>query len=138
MTWGVQGELLVADNSATNSPRIATFQCDDSLRIASIDGTISELLECEPGELYEHMWHPFLDAHDWPVVERMAEALSARRGGQYDLCARSRSGARLYLSIATMVSLHSGKAGGAILLRRWETTRRHVDLGRRSGRSDRS
>jgi hypothetical protein len=62
--WGHQGELLVAGSSATASSRVATFQCDESLRIAAITGTITELLECDASELSEHQWYPFLHASD--------------------------------------------------------------------------
>jgi PAS domain-containing protein len=128
--WGHEGELLVAGSSATASSRVATFQCDESLRIAAIRGSITELLECDASELSEHQWYPFLHASDWPVVDRMGAALSARRGGRYDLRAVSRSGVRLYLSISTMVELREpGRIRGAINLLRREAPRRHIDIG---------
>jgi PAS domain-containing protein len=127
--WGHEGELLVAGSSATASSRVATFQCDESLRIAAVTGTITELLECDASELSEHQWYPFLHGSDWPVVDRMGAALAARRGGRYDLRAVSRSGVRLYLTISTMVELREpGRIRGAISLLRREAPRRHIDI----------
>jgi hypothetical protein len=134
--WGHQGELLVAGNGATASSRVATFQCDESLRIAAITGTITELLECDASELSEHQWYPFLHASDWPVVDRMGAALAARRGGRYDLRSVSRSGVRLYLTIATMIELRGpGRIRGAISLLGREAPRRHLDIGGTRGRA---
>ena len=113
---------------------MATFSGDASLQIDTIRGDLTARLQCEPYELLEYGWHPFVHPDDWNAIEHMGRDLSAGLGSAYDLRAVSLSGERLYLVVRTFLVYESARDDGPVLngvidLLHWESPRRYYDMG---------
>lgn len=113
---------------------MATFSGDASLQIDTVRGDLTDRLGCEPRELLEFGWHPFLHPDDWDQIEHMGHDLAGGIGSSYDLRAISVSGERLYLVVRTFLLYESARLSGPVLtgvidLLHWESPRRYIDLG---------
>lgn len=127
-------ESFLADHSAQRPSRIATFSGDASLQIDRLDGTLTDRLQCEPNELLEYGWHPFVHPDDWDAIEHLGRDLGAGIGSSYELRALSLSGERLFIVVRTLLLLGSDRQYGPMLngvidLVHWESPRRYFDLG---------
>jgi hypothetical protein len=106
------------------------FQCDASIRVGTITGEVSDLLECHASDLQIYGWQPYVHKDSGQSIKQMAQELSMWRAGRYELRATARSGIELQFRIRTFVRLSAEdqRIHGCVDLVDWQSPRTYFDL----------
>ena len=101
-----RGGAAVPDRGA-----IGTFECSASLNITSVQGEITDRLDCLPSELQGYGWQPFLPPADLDITRHMAMDLQMGKAGFYKIRAQAKCGDPvLHLRIRTYMLMSADQA----------------------------